>query len=1034
MLNYPQWRFFEMKSKKQILSIMVLLFFMGSVLFGDFAFAYSTAPISITTNSTYNKSKVAINMESPVIASVQVDSNLPGVFTNLNFRGTDVSAGGKTVPDSPDAELYYPLWNDLVNTWAYDTLTEFNTIYANAVNNSNKYGTYDISVRSEPYPIKADGSEVIIFPTSMISILSVGVDKPGIYQIWLANLAYTPANVRIIGPNGKTINFANAQLPNTQYSGGVTMGKYIYFGAFEKGDYLVYLPTSDTQIKVKCQYYAPTKVKMGVTYSEGPAPDSTEFMNPVYTLNAYSVPIGEIGWFYNYFLSVEYGSPTINGFWNTKYQTIRQTVAQGINQMLSIVSQDQVFIVIDNPNYFVWVSAGVSDSRPVRYSLQFKEIRPTEVQSGTSELVYLTKTQGATARSIYVKDPSILSIGFINKGANSPNVYSYGTNKITFHEKDGQAVYPEIIRNIDSIAAMNYYSALVEPGTYFFALSHSGSTNTEYMQYLVSITPLQSSSVLEKTTNQILSYSQFTPISVPNWNNLPDTATQGMCYGGGVKFTADTDFWNFGYNITMIPSQNPELFDQRLNSDLAVLWNTTSDTFIDYTEAIKQGNATLVPFKTIGVNNGDSFIITCETKFNAIYVDVETPAVNDNFTWQFWNGAWMTFSPATHGFKDGTNNGTCSLSQDGVISWDPSLAGMSAWAERSGGISLPNDLPDTGGRGLYHIRCLCNSSSAITPYIKSVNLRKFTRIRFDLVPFLALDLDQGDNSYYYYPISSGFSNDAIVYNSNTEPNWNTLITTHQIRFNFEKRSAALVLFANDTYEFNYNGSTTGVAQRLNTSLVFSAAIYKLINNSKVFSYQIGNEIPERYAAQQNLSALPKNASYSVNASEVSRVYIEIKPKTRYDWTQLNLNVINGSVSTANIIYPAAYNQYTMGSLITMGGGIYNTNTFVERQASAALNFNMSMDFGLISEKIYLELVISTSTPAFLTIINIDARQFGYPVLNIGLAEGLPTWALVLIIAGAVCGVSALLMFLYKKKHPLFNPIRSIKEKIPGKKR
>lgn len=1021
-----------MKTKKQIFALGVLFYLMGSMVLADFTFAFSTEPISISTNSTYNKSKVAINMESPVIASVQVDSKLPGIFTNLNFRGTDVSGGGKVVPDSPDAELYYPLWNDLVNVWPYDTLTEFNTIYANAINNSNQYGTYDISVRSEPYPIKADGNEVIIFPTSMISILSVSVDKPGIYQIWLANLAYTPANVRIIGPNGKTINFANAQLPNTQFSGGVTMGKYIYFGAFEDGDYLVYLPTSDTQIKVKCQYYAPTKVKMGVTYSEGPAPDSTEFMNPVYTLNAYSVSIGEIGWFYNYFLSVDYGNPTINGFWNTKYQTIRQTVAQGINQLLPIVSQDQVFIVIDNPNYFVWISAGVSDSRPVRYSLQFKEIRPIEIESGASELIYLTKTEGATARSIYIKDPSILSVGFINKGANSPNVYSYGTNKIIFREKDGQAVYPEIIRNIDSIAAMNYYSALVEPGTYFFALSHSGSINTEYMQYLVKVTPLQTGGVLGKTSTQILSYSQFTPISVPNWNNLPDTATQGMSYGGGVKFTADSDFWNFGYNITMIPSQNPALFDQRLNSDFALLWNTTSDTYTDYTDAIKPGNNTLVPFKTIGANSGDSFIIACETKFSALYVDVETPAVNNNFVWEFWNGAWVPLTAATHGFNDGTNNGTCSLSQDGIISWDPSLAGMNNWQERTGAQSNANDLPDTGGRGLYFIRCLCTSSAAVTPYVKSINLQKFTRIRFDLVPYLALDLDSDSKTYYYYPISSGFSNDAIVDGADTAPYWNIHINTHQIRFNFEKRDAALVLFANDTYEYNYNGSQAGIAQRLNSSLVFSAAIYKPINDYTKFGYQIGDQIPDRYATQQNLSALPTDATYSVNVSESPRVYIEIKPKTRYDWTQLNVNVVNGSVSSSNIIYPAAYNQYTMASLITMGGGIYSTTTFVERIATAALNFNMSMDFGFISEKIYLELVLTTSTPNYLTIINVGARQFGYPVLTIGLSGGLPTWALILIIAGAVCGVSALLMFLYKKKHPLWNPIRSIKEKIPGK--
>ena len=69
------------------------------------------------------------------------------------------------------------------------------------------------------------------------------------------------------------------------------MGQYFYFGAFEQGYYQIYLYTSNSYIRARCEYHAPTSIAFGSGYSEGVEPGSSDYLNPEYTMDIYSFPI-----------------------------------------------------------------------------------------------------------------------------------------------------------------------------------------------------------------------------------------------------------------------------------------------------------------------------------------------------------------------------------------------------------------------------------------------------------------------------------------------------------------------------------------------------------------------------------------------------------------------------------------------------------------------------------------------------------------------------------------------------------------------
>ncbi|MBD3351896.1 MAG: hypothetical protein GF364_10460 [Candidatus Lokiarchaeota archaeon] len=742
-----------------------------------------------------------------------------------------------------------------------------------------------------------------------------------------------------------------------------------------------------------------------------------EYTTPEYTFDVYSIDIKDIGRFYNYYLDVEYGSPSINGFWGADSGFSTAPVPTGINQVLPVTNDKKVYLVIENPAYFTWNIVDIAIAQPVRYYLRVNDVKPIEHTPNTSELVSLTKNQGTTARKIKISDPSILALSFIDKGADSPDLYKDGGN-IVFRKLNGHLEHPEIFKQLDGMGSMDYYNILVEPGTYFFAFTHSGSAGTEYIEYSSKVTSLTSMNTLDKDPDENIPLSQFTNINLSRWQNMPESATEGTSYGGGYAFNVDENFWYYGYNVSLEAADNQGIFDVDLNPTLGSLWDDTGNIFTDYTEGIQPSNTSSVPFKTDGGTNGDAFIIGCEDKFSSIYVDVDIAAVDDMFVWSFWNGGnWENFA-GSHQFNDGTDNGTCSLSQDGKIVWDPGSGNMDDWEPYSGGESTGDELPNTNGRDLYLIRCRCSNSGAATPEVKSISLKKYIQIRFDLSTYVAYDLLEEEKEFYYYRATWG--NWPNTYFDNFDNVWSGTDLSHTINRNHQAFDAAMLFALSDMYIYDYNGSSAGIPLKFNDTLTFSTAMFERPDLYQKDIYNVGDAIPARYSEHQNLSDLPYDSVYTINATEKEYLYIEINPKTIHDWTQLNLQVINGTVVNSGLLFPSDFNYNTLDIYdATYDFGEYLCGTFAEYYATGGANQNMSMEFGFITEKAYLYLNLAPDAQEYNTIIRLDVRQFGCPIMIIG-GPGLPLWALILIIVGSVAGAGALGYLIYKllkKKYP-----------------
>ena len=77
-----------------------------------------------------------------------------------------------------------------------------------------------------------------------------------------------------------------------------------------------------------------------------------------------------------------------------------------------------------------------------------------------------------------------------------------------------------------------------------------------------------------------------------------------------------------------------------------------------------------------------------------------------------------------------------------------------------------------------------------------------------------------------------------------------------------------------------------------------------------------------------------------------------------------------------------------------------------------------MEFGFVNDvKLILELDVSETDPADLTIIKIDASQYDYTIVLVDPNKSLPPWAIWTIGIGCIALVVVGGLVVYKKKNP-----------------
>ncbi len=1001
-----------------------ILKFIGIVVITTFILSYlsSTAFVSaaedppsfvLETSATKNIGMGILQTERPVASTLQVNSNVSGGFAYLDFMGDVIDSEEEFVYETENSDLHYPVNLRYENFWNQEKLREFQTQYIKAYNVSDQidqFGNYSVSLLTEQYELSVDSScEILV--SNLTSEVLLDAKSAGIYQIWLNNITLTD-DIVILSPSDQRVYPINNELPPVIDGGLDSLGKYFYFAVYEKGTYKIYIETSDPLIKLRAELHKPQPIKFDEAIYSGKDPSDPTFFDTIYTMDVYQLDIGDLEIVNRYLLDFEFGSPDMYYFIEDSLYIYPLILSDGINQVLPSITTGKIYIVIDNPNYFYWADPGIDVADSLKYTLKFEQIEPLEHVIGDNETINLAKSVGITARTFEIVNTSLISFHFEELGANSPNVL--GSGGFLIKKIDEDEVRYASMSSLISLINGTFASALLEPGKYRVIFQHSGSMGPEYLHFYSKKIDFKTLNVEDMDLSGFPSYDftglNFEDVILPTWEDYPNA--DGATYPIGFNMSIDEKFWDYGYNISIHANKNPDLFDDYITPDLAVLWDDTGNDFTDYTDAIQPGNASKVPVKTDGGLDGDALIIGSYDKFDQVVIQLADPSDMDAFEWEYYDASgglpWAKFDPIDHNFIDGTQTSSGSLNKSGTISWNTDT--LTDWEYFSENNDDDGDeTPDTDDENYYLIRVWCNDSSASIANITSVTLRKFVKINLYVVSQLAFDIGTPEKPFYYRASEYSVQNLNLA---ESDGQASYLDTSHTIDKNYFANESILYLYARRLRQIDYNGSKNGVYVPLKKPLTFSVCAFQPEDNYKrIIDYNISTNNATTHSNQLNLSTLESDMQESINIPDQLTLYLNITPRNMYDWTQFNVQFINASVISTTLIFPAKYDSKTAGTYLNT----YNNGQFA--RPYAGVNMNASIEFGFITETVYLEFVIRNTTNNA-AIFKVFGGQFDYPLLTVLEAPPGTNWYLWGGIGGGVVVLVVVSVIYYKKKHPV----------------
>jgi len=984
-----------MKLKIKYISRIILVSVVFLLCMPVFASAktHSYDSTTVTTSSASPYSKAVITPQSSMFSSIQIQGNKPGTFVLQNWAGSNIGVS-ESIPDDPEAELYYPLTlgSSISYYNSYGLTDDQATYYVNVANNSNKFGDYDVSLAVDRYKLGEGDSIEIQMDTGLTPEIDISLTRTGIYQIWY-NEVLTPT---ILSPSGKLVNVVQTQLPNNRFIGGSTLGRYLYFAAFEIGKYKMTFTTGASFITLRCEYFKSQTIRSGTTIHDGVLPGSSEILNPEYQKYVYEMNVDLLN-YYVYSLDFEFNDPLAANrriFYETVNSFSHTGISTGYNNIYRPLGGSKVFVVIDTPNYFTWASAGVAESNVPRFSLEFSEINSEKVDFGDSELVVVSLQEQAVGKYVKTRRTGVLNLQIESVGPDSPDLIE--SSPYIMEICDDTIRTPGIYESVYESSGNYSLNILLSKGTYRFGFEHSGSGGNEYIRLTTTFIEVEDTNVIVKNPAVNLAPNQFTDITLSGWTNMPDPL--GATYGHSLMWDVDENFRHYGYNITFNTAKNPQIFNVNLNPDLEFLFDQTTPGFFDYT------GTTPLPIKTTGGTVGDAFIIGAYDKFSGVDVALGTASNMDAFVWQYRSaGGWLNFVPATHSFVDSTRTGSGSLQRSGLVTWNPDS--LTTWNYvQTASNNTGTGLPDTDNRPLYLIRIYCNASAATVPTVNNFVLKKFVKIQFDLNLDLGYEVGPvGDPFYDDTTGESDWTGSVVVDNAETGPSIND--DTFGLNYNFNYETALMFLSTEDIAIYDYNGSNTGVTEEFTNNMVFSVAIYRE-NIWIQQEYELGRNPPATHSADVNFTSFTGYGhTLNYNASAITYAYVKLLParKGQYDWSQITMKVTNGTVNLVNLAFPLSLTSYSIRT---------DVDYFATFTGSAE---QYSTELGFITEYILMEFDITPMNPNGMVVVQLYAGHFGYPKLSFNVSGFVWAWYYTVGAVGLTAIVGGLVAFLLIRK-------------------
>lgn len=984
--------------------------------------AAATAPVqtpmdteTVEINSTVPYTYTAYMTPQNAYGRLRVDgSTTPATFTTVNYDWSTNNA----VTRKENEEWPYSYGrvgaayaSNVENPWAAQWIKTETPKYGTG-NHSFTYNI-DVFMLGDLAVGETKDYSVDVIGNLRDYTINLAIDKAGVYCLFYNSEAtLTAANIHLVGPNGLPAYISGSQVLPLAATGGLPIKRFFLIVADQVGKYQFYFTTDTYDMTFELKSYGVTKTLQYddcVSYTElnDPCPpdfqDCSKFWVHVYAVEAKAFE----PFYYNFRLTAQNGAsaPMCNYFImnGTNFGYIINSMSTGANNngILPLVN-GKVFFVIVNNNYFVW-TGNLPIRNNVGYRLCIDQIPVDSHQMDNTT----THSVDPRIRFKYVKIDVVNRTGITLNASATTGTATIPINTLIRQDAVLGAVTVTPLQYMYSYG-MSVYDLL--PGTYWMVITHSMSReDNEFVK-------IESHKIWDGSVGaKCVSYTdQWTipsegaltnhPYIYKDWSN--NDAKKNLM-PSLTNFTALADWFGIGFNVSLVRSDNPEIFNEVISEYLIWVWNGSQ--YISYDAA----NATSVTLfaATYGITH--PVYISSRQKFDRVSFKLSTYATSAIYSWSYRSaGATYTSLTALPSWGDSTNNSINTLGQDGTITWDPSTITWSKQATENTGSQLIT-LPYTA----YWIRLSCSEASPASPVLASAsdNVVLYRYVDMTVTPQITMAVHSQYDGKTAIPVYNG-TTAAIQLNSNTTFSWaKTAENLIDLLFNC---TGSIVLLPTQALIYDYRDNPAGVQYQINKTLHLRIQV---VNTICWYAQRNYGSLGTPYADYHSINWTTWSTygySESINRTELRGILLKVNPGYMYGWYQF-LYYSNNSNPANNLMHAIFVNNWIWNLYPNMN------NRFL---MNSSITLNQTRVMGVPLSTFFILLRPTASNALWLVDVKLNVANYSVGLLMISSAKyaevfdtkmPLPTWVLPVAIGGGVAVIAVIVGFvIYKKRHPL----------------
>lgn len=941
-------------------------------------------------------SKIAMVPEKNYPFNVHVEGNQPGVFSYVDFENT-------TDRDfSTINEKGYPTSLGTLEQWSNnpeDNPWDMEWLHVSSDDLENgESASYNITLSSIPLGSLSPG-DTIEYDTLVCSEyreLELIVNKLGLYVLYYDSET-SLSSIRLISANGTEIDIVSSSLPAVS-DDGIPVRKFLTFMPNSIGSYRMFFKTNTRYVSFELEKISLTsEIEIGerIIYKdeeyEDIDPKTLQDGASYFPIQYYSFPVSAGDYLRINFAKV-WGAPIIRLISPTPtgYDISGLADTTGQDNFQRFSHSGIAYIAVLHNMYFNWQWPYAVTREPLYYKFGiYDEGIPTyPYELGTSEVFDVDPIVQNAIIEFNVTEPTSIHLNYsIHQGG--AGVYTPGNDFFLVQNDTG-------FNSIDSIDIGSIIGHYYDLGTgiYQIFIHSTSDLQSDVIEFQSKILPRNE--VYHKSHTKLDDELMNSHKTQMESSYFYGTDTYSTFYPSTVPFSYDDSF-GFGYNLSIYPSDNPQIFNREMpTSEMQVwLWNGTE--YINQTY-----NPSALDLFINGSATGHYAYFGAVRQFDKIQFNLHNLSSSLNYTWQYrrdFGTPWQDLTILT----DGTNATGSTLSQSGLISFEFPSNNLDYIGDPDGG----GDMPDVN-KSMYWFRLECNEDNptsvpAILGYSSTpVQMYRYTELTVEMYSEINLvskfdnlthsQIENEDDTLY---ITSFSDLDSLSYD------YNGLFGTGD---------AIMSFWPYEVYEHDfYLDTQVNITQNVN----FGITTFDDVGRYIYLDYPSIGSNPTNLTALNFSTYNTYGYSGSFNESNYDGVVLSVEGEL-YDWYQF----ICQSDNTDDQVDVELF----FDNVWQNNNGPAKANTY----ALFDSNSNDSAELGIAPSKFKFVFVAQADNSSELVEYRLNIASYGVQLLTPNLTlipssidTGVPSWVLPTSIGGGVTIIAIVGgVIIYKKKHPV----------------